>query len=52
MLVSHVQQSDSVIYFFQIIFHYRLLHDSRYSSLCYTGGLCYLFILGTVVFIC
>ena len=26
--------------FFQIIFHYRLLQDSEYSSLCYTVGPC------------
>ena len=28
---------------FQIIFHYRWLQDSDYSSLCYTVNLCCLF---------
>ena len=48
MLVSGVQQTDSVLYiyiFFQILFHYRLLQDIEYSSLCYTVGLCWLSIL-------
>ena len=41
VLVSSVQQSDSVIYIlFQILFHYRLLQDIEYSSLCYTVGPC------------
>ena len=41
MLVSSVQQSDSVLYIilFQILFHDRLLHDTKYSSLCYAVGL-------------
>ena len=42
-LVSGVQQSDSVMYthiLFQIIFHYRLLQDIEYISLCHTVGLC------------
>ena len=47
MLVSGIQQSDSVIHIyivFQIIFHYRLLLDIEYSSLCYTVAPCvYLF---------
>ena len=30
------------IYFFYIPFHYRLLQDIEYSSLCYTGNLCWL----------
>ena len=37
---------------FQIIFHYRLLKDIEYSSLCYTVGPCYLYILYIVVCIC
>ena len=28
---------------FQILFHYKLLQDIEYSSLCCTVGLCYLF---------
>ena len=36
---------------FQILFHYRLLQDTEYSSLCYTVGPC-LPILYTVVCIC
>ena len=39
LLVSGVQQSDSVIHmFFQILFHYRLLQNIEYSSLHYTVG--------------
>ena len=35
MLVSGVLQSDSLIYiFFRTSFHYRLLQDIEYSSLC------------------
>ena len=42
-LVSRVQQSGSVIHvriaiLFQVLFHYRLLEDTEYSSLCYTVG--------------
>lgn len=47
MLVSGVQQMDSVIHIF---FHYGLLQE--YSSLCYTIGLCYLSILCIMVSIC
>ena len=39
VLVSGVQPSDSVIHFF-IFFHYRLLQDIEYSSLCYTVNPC------------
>ena len=45
VLVSGIQQSDSVIYIdvdFQILFHYRLLQDNEFSSLCYTVGPCWL----------
>ena len=35
----------------QILFHYKLLQDNEYSSLCYTVGPC-LSILYTVVCIC
>ena len=56
MLVSDVQQSDSVIVYiyilFQILFHYRLLQDIEYRSLCYTVGPCCLCILYIVVCIC
>ena len=50
VLVSSVQQSDSVLptyifILFQILFHYRLLQDIEYSSLCYTVGPCWLSIL-------
>ena len=42
--VSGAQQGDSVIQkthiILQIIFHYRLLQDTDYSSLCYTVNLC------------
>ena len=44
MLVSHVQQSDSVaciyLFFFRFFFHYRLLQVIEYGSLCYTVGPC------------
>ena len=44
MLISSVQQIDSVIYkhklFFCILFHYGLSKDIEYSSLCYTVGPC------------
>ena len=36
VLASGIQKSDFLIYFFQIIFYYRLLQDIEYSSLCYT----------------
>ena len=52
--VSGVQRSDSVIHTYiyiilQILFFYRLLQDTEYSSLCYTVGPCYLSILYIVV---
>ena len=55
--VSGVQQSDSLMHIyisilFQIHFHYKLLQDIEYSSLCYTVGPCFLSILYTVVCIC
>ena len=37
---------------FQILFHYRLLQNTEYSSLCYTVGPCCLPILYIVVCIC
>ena len=44
VLVSRVQQSDSVThtytYIFQILFHYSLLQDTEYNSLCYPVGPC------------
>ena len=36
---------------FQMLFHYRLLQDIEYSSLCYTVGLCCLSIFYIVVII-
>ena len=42
LLVSGVQQSDSniftILFFFQIVFPYRLLQDGEYGSLCYIAG--------------
>ena len=35
------------IFFFYILFHYRLLQGIQYSSLCYTVGPCWLSILHT-----
>ena len=39
MLVSGIQQNDSVLY---VLFHYGLLQEIEYSSLCYTIGPCHL----------
>ena len=44
VLVSEVQQSD-LVFFFQFIFHYRLLQDTENSFLCYTVNPCCLPIL-------
>ena len=41
-----IQQSESVIYIyilFHILFHYRLLQYTEFSSLCYTVGMTLLF---------
>ena len=40
------------LFLFQILFHYRLLQDIEYSSLCYTVNSCCLSILYVVVCIC
>ena len=43
MLISAVQQSDSVIHMyilFHILSHYDLSEDIEYSFLCYTVGPC------------
>ena len=50
MLVSGVQQSDSVVHIhvsilFQILLTFRLLHDIDQSSLNYAVGPCWLLIL-------
>ena len=60
--VSGTQYSDSVIHYicmyihiyilFQIIFHYSLLQDIEYRSLCYTVGPCWLSILNIAVCTC
>ena len=57
VLVFTVQESESAICIhisplFQILFHYRLLQDIEYSSLCYTVGPCCLSILCIGVCIC
>ena len=57
MLVSGVQQSDSVIYIhisilYQILFPFRLSQSIEQSSLCYTVGPCWLSILNTAVYTC
>ena len=57
VLVSSVQQSDSVIYIFisivfQGLFPYGLLQNIKSSSLCYTAGSNLLSILYIVVCIC
>ena len=43
--ISGVQQSDSVINIFEILFQYRLLQDAECSSLHYTLDPCCLSIL-------
>ena len=51
MLVSGVQQSDSVLYLYIyfIFFCYGLLEDIEYSYLCYTVGPYFLSTLYMVV---
>ena len=48
VLISAIQQSDSVLHmyihsFFYILLHYGLSQNIEYSSLCFTVGPCYLF---------
>ena len=55
MLVSDVQQSDSVIHvtiIFQILFPFKLLQSIEQSSLCYTMDPYWLFILNIAVCLC
>ena len=58
MLVSDVQNSDSVTHYlfitsyFQVLFPYKLFQIIEYSSLCCRVGLCRLSILYTVLCIC
>ena len=50
--VSALQQNASAIHvssFFKIMFSFRLLQNNEQSSLCYTVGPCWLFILNVVV---
>ena len=53
VLISAVQQCDSVIhiytFLFNIPFHYGLSQEIEYSSLCYTVGPCCLSILNVIV---
>ena len=56
VLVSHVQQSDSVVatyvfISFQILFPYSLLQNIEYSFLCYTVGPCRLFYIYWFIYI-
>ena len=60
VLISGIQQSDSVIHtyiyiyiylLFQILFHYRLLQDTEYRSLSYRLGPFCLSVLYKVVYI-
>ena len=48
MVVSGVQQSDSIIYIyiyilFQLFFHYRLLQDIDCATVCYAVGPCLIY---------
>ena len=47
---THTQTHTHII--FQILFPYRLLQNTEYSSQCYTVGPCWLPILYIVVCIC
>ena len=55
VLASGVQQSDSTtpahvsVFFFQILFPFRLLHDIEQSFLCYAVGPGWLSILNTAM---
>ena len=50
MLVSDIEQSDLAMpILFSYSFHYGLLRDIEYSSLCYIVGPCYLSVLYIVV---
>ena len=52
-LLSGIWQSDSGIHIhIYILFHYSLLQDTEYSSLCYTVGLYCSFILCMAVCMC
>ena len=52
-LLSGIWQSDSGINIhIYILFHYSLLQDTEYSSLCYTVGLYCSFILCMAVCMC
>ena len=51
LLVSGVQQSNSYIYSFQIIWPF-ILHNTEWSFLCYTVGSCWLSILNRAVYTC
>ena len=52
MFVSDVQHSDSVIYFFLIIFHHRISQAIEYNSQSSTVNSCYLSVLCIIVYIC
>ena len=57
VLVSGVQQGDSVIcihvsILFQILFPFRVLQSTEQSSLCYTGGPCWLSVLNIAACTC
>ena len=56
VLVSIVQQSESAIYLhtsplFQISFPFRSSQSLEYSSVCYTGGSCYLFCIQQCIYV-
>ena len=40
------------VFFFYILFHYRLFQDVEYNPLCYTVGRCWLSVLYIAVYIC
>ena len=57
VLIAAVEQSDSVTHthtcvLFHVLFHYGLLWDIEYSSLCHPLGPCFLSILYVPVCIC
>ena len=54
VLICGIQQYSVIqaCILFHILFHYGLLQDSEYISLCYTLGPCCLSILHTIVCMC
>ena len=52
IFIFHLYVYIYIYSFFYILFHYSLLQDIEYSSLCYTVGSCCLPVLYIVMYIC